>query len=175
MTEETSVNLNPDAGAPQQNQQFGLQRIYLKDASFEMPLGAAAFTQQWEPKINLDLNTKNVQLDEKLFEVTLSLTISATIGEEAKTAFLVEVHQAGIFVADGFDPQTLHQTLGIVCPNIIFPYAREAVDNLVTRGSFPALLLAPVNFEALYVQAMRQAAAKQQTQAQAAETEVPAE
>jgi len=166
MTEETSVNLNPHAEAPQQGQQFGLQRIYLKDASFEMPLGVGAFTQAWEPKINLDLNTKNVQVDEKHFEVTLSLTINATIGEEAKTAFLVEVHQAGIFVADGFDPQTLHQTLGIVCPNILFPYAREAVDNLVTRGSFPALMLAPVNFEALYMQAMQQAAARQQAQAE---------
>jgi preprotein translocase subunit SecB len=170
MTDEKTVNLNPDAtAAPAQGQQFGLQRIYLKDASFEMPLGAQAFTQAWEPKINLDLNTKNVQLDKNLFEVTLSLTVNATLGEEAKTAFLAEIHQAGIFLADGFDPKTLHQTLGVVCPNILFPYAREAIDNLVTRGSFPALLLSPVNFEALYVQAMRQAAA-QQAAKQGAET-----
>lgn len=169
MSEET-VNLNPGAAAgttPQQ--QFGVQRIYLKDASFETPLGAEAFTQEFQPKINLDLNTKNKRLDDKHFEVVLSLTVNAVFGEgdNERTAFLVEVQQAGIFVIEGFEPAQAHQTLGTVCPNILFPYAREAVDNFVTRGSFPALMLAPVNFDALYLSAMRQMAEQQQAQAQA--------
>jgi preprotein translocase subunit SecB len=168
MSEET-VNLSPGGAeaAPQQN--FGVQRIYLKDASFETPLGVEAFTQEFQPKINLDLNTKNKRLDDQHFEVVLSLTINAVFGDgdNAKTAFLVEVQQAGIFVLDGFEPAQAHQTLGTVCPNILFPYAREAVDSFVTRGSFPALMLAPVNFESLYVSAMRQMVEQQQAQADA--------
>ena len=164
---------NEQAAQQPKGPQFAVQRLYLKDSSLETPNSPQVFTKQWKPEVNLEMNTATNQLSEEHFEVVLTLTVTAK--NDGDTAFLVEVHQAGIFVADGFDPQTLHQTLGIVCPNIIFPYAREAVDNLVTRGSFPALLLAPVNFEALYVQAMRQAAAKQQSQAQAAETEAPAE
>lgn len=169
MSEETTVNLNPGAAAAEAQQNFGVQRIYLKDASFETPLGAEAFTFEFQPKINLDLNTKNKRLDDKHFEVVLSLTVNASFGEgeNEKTAFLVEVQQAGIFVIDGFEPAQAHQTLGTVCPNILFPYAREAVDNFVTRGSFPALMLAPVNFDALYLSAMRQMAEQQQTQEQA--------
>lgn len=170
MSEET-VNLNPGASAPEAQQQFGIQRVYLKDSSFETPLGAEAFLQEFQPKINLDLNTKNQRLDDKNFEVVLSLTVTAVFGEgdNARTAFLVEVQQAGIFIIDGFEPAQAHQMLGTVCPNILFPYAREAVDNFVTRGGFPALMLAPVNFDALYVSAMRQMAEQQAAQAQATE------
>lgn len=157
MAEETPSTGAADA---QSAQQFNLQRIYIKDVSFETPAGVEAFKQQWAPKVNLDLNTRNAKLEDDLFEVVLSLTITAKNGSNEDTVFLAEVQQGGIFHMTGFEPQALHQLLGTVCPNILFPYAREAVDNLVTKGSFPALMLAPVNFDALYQQAMQQAAAE---------------
>ena len=144
-------------GAQQQGQpQFALQRIYVKDLSFEAPLGYTAVQKQWNPKVQLDLNTTNTKIDEQNYEVVLTLTVTAKQDED--TAFLVEVQQAGIFGAAGFAQQQLHQILNMMCPNILFPYARETVDSLVLRGSFPPLMIAPVNFEALYQQAL----AKQQ-------------
>lgn len=144
-------------GAQKQGQpQFALQRIYVKDLSFEAPLGYTAFQKQWNPKVQLDLNTTNTKIDEQNYEVVLTLTVTAKQDED--TAFLVEVQQAGIFGAAGFAQQQLHQILNMMCPNILFPYARETVDSLVLRGSFPPLMIAPVNFEALYQQAL----AKQQ-------------
>lgn len=139
-------------GATADQPQFALQRIYIKDLSFEAPMGHEAFQKQWRPQVQMDLNTATNKIDEKNYEVVLRLTITAKQEEEA--AFLVEVQQGGIFACDGFDAQQLHQVLNIMCPNILFPYAREAVDNLVTKGSFPPLMIAPVNFEALYQQAL---------------------
>jgi preprotein translocase subunit SecB len=136
-------------------QQFGMQRIYVKDLSFETPQGAEAFKQQWKPAIKLDLNSSNKKLDDSNYEVVLSLTVTASLDD--KPAFLAEVHQAGLFVCKGMDQKQLHQVLGSVCPNILFPYARETIDNLVLKGSFPPLMLAPVNFDALYQQALEQA------------------
>ncbi len=135
-------------------QQFALQRIYVKDLSFEAPLGPEAFRQQWKPKVKLDLNTKNAKAEDNIYEVVLTLTITAH--QEDKTAFLIEVQQAGLFLCKGLEGDQLHQVLGSVCPNILFPYAREAVDNIVLKGSFPPLMIAPVNFDALYQQAMQQ-------------------
>jgi preprotein translocase subunit SecB len=140
------------AGAQAEQPQFALQRIYVKDLSFEAPQGHAAFQKQWRPQVQMDLNTATKKLDEKNYEVVLTLTITAK--QEDETAFLVEVQQAGIFGCDGFEPQQLHQVLNIMCPNILFPYARETVDTLVIKGSFPPLMVAPVNFEALYQQAL---------------------
>lgn len=137
-----------------QEQQFGLQRIYVKDVSFETPMGAAAFTKQWQPQIHMDLNTKNTQLDAQNHEVVLTLTITAKLEEE--TAFLIEVQQAGIFMCQGIDDESMKQVLGAVCPNILFPYARETVDSLVVKGSFPPLMLAPVNFDAMFMQAQQE-------------------
>lgn len=137
------------AGGAQQPQ-FALQRIYVKDLSFEAPTGAAAFKKQWNPKVHLDLNTSANRLDDEHFEVVLTLTVTARQDED--TAFLAEVQQAGIFACKGFEAEQLQQLQNIMCPTILFPYAREAVDSLVTRGSFPALMIAPVNFEALYKQ-----------------------
>lgn len=146
-------------------QQFALQRIYIKDVSFETPQGHEVFRQQWKPRVNLELNTKQTRIDDNNFEVVLTLSVTATL--EEKTAFLVEVQQAGIFFVSGIPDQQLRQVLATVCPNILFPYAREAIDNLVTRGSFPPLMLAPVNFDALYQQALKQAQ-EQEEQEQAA-------
>lgn len=148
------------AGANAEQPQFSLQRIYVKDLSFEAPMGHQAFQKQWRPQVQLDLNTATDKIDDKNHEVVLTLTITAKQDDEA--AFLIEVQQGGIFACDGFEPQQLHQVLNIMCPNILFPYAREAVDTVVTKGSFPPLMIAPVNFEALYQQAL----AKQQAENQ---------
>ena len=145
--------------AEQTQQQFSLQRIYVKDVSFETPQGPDVFRQQWKPRVNLEINTRQTRIDDNNFEVVLTLSVTAT--QDDKTAFLAEVQQAGIFFVAGMSEAQLRQALGTVCPNILFPYAREAIDNLVTRGSFPALMLAPVNFDALYQQALKQQAEEQ--------------
>ena len=144
----------------QTQQQFSLQRIYVKDVSFETPQGHEVFRQQWKPRVNLEMNTKQNRIDDNNYEVVLTLSVTAS--QEDKTAFLAEVQQAGIFFVAGIAEPQLRQVLSTACPNILFPYAREAIDNLVTRGSFPPLMLAPVNFDALYQQAV-----KQQAQAEA--------
>ena len=149
------------AGADQQQAegpQFALQRIYLKDSSFESPRSPAVFQSQWQPKINFDIKTRSNKVQDGVYEVVLVLTAEAQLDEQP--AFLVEVHQAGIFTAKDFSDEQLEQLLAVVCPNILFPYAREAIDALVTKGSFPALMLSPINFEALYAQ-QKQAAAQQ--------------
>ena len=151
---------NTEANAEQQGQ-FNIQKVYTRDISFEAPNSPKVFTEKWEPKNNLDLNTNASPIGENTYEVVLSLTVTAKLGET--TAYLCEIHQAGIFSIEGFSDTDLHTMLGSFCPNILFPYAREAVSDIVTRGGFPQLLLAPINFDALYEQHMQQA--------QAAETE----
>jgi preprotein translocase subunit SecB len=115
------------------------------------------FRKQWQPKVNVDLNTKSNPLDETgNFEVVLSITLTAKVDDE--TAFLVEVQQAGIFFISGFTDEQLRRVLGTAAPNILFPYARENIDSLVVKGGFPPVMLAPVNFDALFDQAMQQQA-----------------
>ena len=154
---------NPVAGNsaqnPDQNPQgpnFALQRLYLKDASFESPNSPGTFQGKWTPRITFDIKSRSTKLQDDVYEVVLVLTIEAK--QDENTAFLVEVQQGGIFVCRGFDNQQLEQVLSTVCPNIMFPYAREAVDALVIKGSFPPLMLAPVNFDALYQQRKQQQA-----------------
>jgi preprotein translocase subunit SecB len=130
----------------------------LKDLSFETPLGAAAFQKQWQPKVNQDLNTKSTKLEDDLYEVALRLTMTVTHEEE--TIYLIEVQQAGLFVIHGLDPQQTAHVINTTCPSILFPYAREAIDNVLTKGSFPALMLPPINFDALFATALQQAEAK---------------
>ena len=144
--------------------QFALQRVYIKDSSFEAPNTPTIFQEQWKPEVTMDLNTSHTALGEGQFEVVLQLTLTAKIGE--KTAYIVEVQQAGIFVVRNFDENRQGQMLGAYCPNVLFPYARESVDTLVTKGSFPPLMLAPVNFDAIYQQAL-----ERRRQEQAGETE----
>lgn len=146
----------------QTSPQFAVQRIYLKDVSFETPMGAEVFKQAWEPSVQLDMNTKVNALGNNHFEVVLSLTVTASLKEE-KVGFLAEIQQAGIFLCEGFSNEQLQQIHSVNCPDILFPYAREALDGLVVKGSFPALMLAPVNFEALYRQALEQQQEQQQT------------
>jgi preprotein translocase subunit SecB len=134
--------------------EFDIQRIYTKDISFEAPETPHTFVQEWKPTVSLNLETKSNRIQDNLHEVILSITATVNTGD--KTAFLIEVHQAGVFMIKGFPDDQLHQMLGSFCPNILFPYAREVVSDLVVRGGFPQLILAPVNFDALYHQHMEQ-------------------
>ncbi|MBD3639854.1 MAG: protein-export chaperone SecB [Marinobacter sp.] len=142
------------AGNENQNQpQFALQRIYVKDLSFESPNAPLVFQEQWKPQVNLDLNTSHSKVSDNQYEVVLSLTVTTKIGE--KVAYIVEIQQAGVFLVQGIEGAQLGQMLGAYCPTILFPYARESIDNVVAKGSFPALMLAPVNFDAIYAQALK--------------------
>ena len=133
---------------------FEIHRIYLKDSSFEAPNTPHTFAEEWKPEVQLNLETKSNKLQDNQHEVVLSIT--ANVMSNGKAAFLVEVHQAGIFLITNLPQDQLHHTLGSFCPNILFPYAREAISDLVVRGGFPQLLLAPVNFDALYNQHMEE-------------------
>ncbi len=128
---------------------FQIQRVYTKDVSFEAPNAPQVFQKEWEPEVKLDLDTASSQLADGIFEVVLRVTVTATVGED--TAFLCEVQQAGIFTIAGIEGTQMAHCLGAYCPNILFPYARECVSGLVSRGTFPQLNLAPVNFDALFM------------------------
>ena len=157
---------NQNAAAEQQEgAQFNIQRIFTKDVSFETPNSPAIFQKEWTPEIKLDMDTRSNKLDENVYEVVLALTVTATIGEE--TAFLCEIQQAGIFSIAELEELQMAHMLGAYCPNILFPYAREAVAGLVNRGTFPQLNLAPVNFDALFSQYMQQRAAQAEQTADA--------
>ncbi len=134
--------------------QFQIQRVYTKDVSFEAPNAPQVFQKEWEPEVKLDLDTASSQLADEVYEVVLRVTVTATVGEE--TAFLCEVQQAGIFTISGIDGTQMAHCLGAYCPNILFPYARECVTSLVSRGTFPQLNLAPVNFDALFMNYLQQ-------------------
>ncbi len=159
-------NQTPEApaGAQQQEAQFNLQRIYAKDISFETPNSPAIFQKPWKPEVKLDIDTRTVELDKNLYEVILSLTVTATL--DGQTAFLCEVQQAGIFAIGEMPDANKAHTLGSFCPNMLFPYAREAVSNLVNRGTFPALNLAPVNFDAIFAAYMQKRQQEQQSNQQ---------
>ncbi|QLK87587.1 protein-export chaperone SecB [Arsenophonus endosymbiont of Aphis craccivora] len=133
---------------------FQIQRIYTKDISFETPSAPNIFQQEWQPEVKLDLDTSSSELAEHVYEVILRVTVTASVAEE--TAFLCEVQQAGIFSIDGIEESQRAHCLGAYCPNILLPYARECITNLVSRGTFPQLNLAPVNFDALFMNYLQQ-------------------
>ncbi len=144
----------------EQAPQFAIQRIYTKDVSFETPNSPAIFQKDWKPEIKLDLDTRSNKLADDTYEVILAVTVTATV--EGQTAFLAEVQQAGIFTIGNLPEAQLAHTIGAFCPSTLFPYAREAVSNLVNRGSFPQFNLAPVNFEALFASYVQQRATEEQ-------------
>jgi len=146
----------------EENQEFSIQKIYLKDISFESPNSPQAFTagNDWQPQINVQINSSHNVIAENVYEVVLTVTVTAT--HDDKTAFLAEVKQAGIFMITGFTDDNLGGMLGAYCPETLFPYVRESISTLITNGGFPPLLLSPVNFNALYTQQLQQ-----QSQAQA--------
>ncbi|MEY1662931.1 protein-export chaperone SecB [Isoalcanivorax beigongshangi] len=133
---------------------FHLQRFYVKDLSYEVPGAPEVFLTPVQPRVNLQLNTEARALGDSGsdFEVVLSVTVTAE-NEDGKVLYLAEVVQAGIFTLVGFEGEERDHLLGAYCPNLLFPYAREAVSDLVNRGSFPQLLLQPINFDALYADA----------------------
>ncbi len=141
----------------EQNQggQFGLERLFVKDLSFEVP-SSKVFLGEWKPEMDVQLNTETTRLDDTHYEVSVTVTVTAK--NDNATAFVAEVKQAGIFLITGVPEAQLTQLVGAYCPNILFPYVRETISDLVNRGSFPQLLLAPVNFDALFAQAQQQRA-----------------
>ncbi|MFT7053951.1 MAG: preprotein translocase subunit SecB [Psychromonas sp.] len=132
--------------------EFNIQRVYIKDISFECPTSPTIFKKEWAPEVSMDIDTKSQKLEDNVFEVVLTLTTTAKVGEDV--AFLCEVQQAGIFSVGNLEGEQMAHCLNAFCPNILFPYARETVSSLVTRGTFPQLNLAPVNFDALFQQAV---------------------
>ncbi len=155
MAEQENRQLNGE-GSEAASGQFGLQKIYVKDISFEIPNSPMIFQQEWVPTVNMDIANSATKIGENLFEALLSVTVTVT--SEEKTMYLIEAKQAGIFHIAGIATDAVNKMLATTCPNILFPFVREIVADLVTRGGFPQLLLAPVNFEALYLQKMQQQA-----------------
>lgn len=151
----------PEA-APKENESeqaaqagFAIEKLYVKDASIEVPNAPQIFTDRTAPQVNVELGNSAAKLDDGVFEVSIKVTVTAKI--EENTAFLVEVTQAGIFGIRGIPDENLEMVLAITCPNILFPYAREAVSDMVTRAGFMPILLNPINFEALYAQQQTEA------------------
>lgn len=148
--------------AAQNQQQFILQKIYVKDISFETPNSPEAFTQKWEPEVNIELNSNGKPIADNMHEVVLGVTVTVKLHDTV--AYLAEIHQAGIFTIAGYTQADRELMLGSYCPNILFPYAREVISDLVMRGGFPQLLLAPVNFDALYQEHLKKREAAQQAE-----------
>ena len=142
------------AGNESAKPEFLIHKIYIEDSSFESPHTPDMFNSKWEPEINLDLNSRSRDMSDDAFEVVLTLTLKATNGD--KNAFLVEIQQAGIFTIKNFPDAEQKHLLGSVCPGVLFPYAREVISDLVVKGGFPALYLTPINFDALYMQHVKQ-------------------
>lgn len=164
MAKEESKKQPANQEAQQLEQQFIIERIYIKDLSFEAPNSPSVFTQEWEPDTNLNLTTQVNPLSDDHYEVELHVSVSVK-DKEGKTAFLVEVVQAGAFLIKGYPQEQLEHLLASYCPSNLFPYAREVIANLVSKGSFPEMHLSPINFDALYAQRL------QEEEAQAEEPE----
>ena len=151
----------PAADAPE-GATFTVEKIYLKDVSFEAPGAPQVFNESGQPNLQMNLSQKVQRLTDRGFEVVLGVTLTCTVGE--KTAYLAEVQQAGVFGLSGFDEQALDMMLGTHCPNALYPYARQAIADLIQGGGFPPFLLQPINFETLYAEGLRQRAQQQAQQ-----------
>jgi preprotein translocase subunit SecB len=155
MTDQITAPDGADTNAPSQAQ-FTVEKIYVKDVSFEAPNTPQVFNEQGQPQLNMNLNQKVGRLDGGLFEVILGVTLTCTLND--KTVYLAEVEQAGIFGLAGFDDRTLDMMLGTYCPNVLFPYVRQSISDLITNGGFPPFYMQPINFEALYAEGLRRRA-----------------
>ncbi|NOQ81976.1 MAG: protein-export chaperone SecB [Methylophaga sp.] len=138
-----------NASTEEQQARFVIQKIYTKDISFETPNTPEIFREEWKPEIDLQLGNEYKRIDEDNHEITLTVTVTAKVGD--KVAFLAEVKQAGIFSLTGYSDQEMGPLVGSYCPNTVFPFAREVISDVVIKGGFPQLVLAPVNFDALYM------------------------
>lgn len=141
-TPETVENSSEEAQG-----EFTIQRVYLKDLSFEAPNSPAAFLEEWKPEVNMDLHTDAPSLDDDNYDVCLTVTVTVKLGD--KVAFLVEAKQAAIFTIKGLPEEQMRHTLGAYCPSILYPYAREVISDAIVRGGFPPLYLQHVNFDML--------------------------
>ncbi|MEW5011885.1 MAG: protein-export chaperone SecB [Cycloclasticus sp.] len=146
-TESTTAPAAPE-------KQFAIQKLFIKDLSFESPNSPIAFTEKWEPTVDINLSSSANKAPQDLFEVAITVTI--TVKNNDKTAYLVEATQVGMFGVKGFPDQEMGPLLGSFCPSVLFPYLREVVSDVVTKGGFPPMLLNPVNFDALYAQHLQQ-------------------
>ncbi len=151
-------------------QQLEILKIYLKDVSLETPHAPQIFNEQGAPEINVQLSNNSSPVAENIYEVILTLTVTAKV--EEKTAYLVEVHQAGVFTIRGLSNEQSGPVLGAFCPNTLFPFARETVASLIGKSGFPPLLLNPVNFDVLYKQRLQQVQQEQQRSQQSPQTEI---
>ena len=160
MSDEILNGAAPLADAQPQGATFTVEKLYVKDLSFEAPNAPQVFNEQGQPDLQMKLNQKVTRLAENAFEVSLGITITCTLN--GKTAYLAEVEQAGVFGLGGFEDHILDAMLGTQCPNILFPYVRQTVSDLIQAGGFPPFLLQPINFDALYGESLRQRAAQLQ-------------
>jgi preprotein translocase subunit SecB len=143
---------------------ISIAKIYVKDFSFESPQSPKIFRAgEWSPQTSLNLRSSHNALDNNLHEVVLTITVDAKEGD--KTVFLIELHQAGLFEAVGYNDEELGAIVGSFCPNLLFPYARESIASIVQKGGFPEFVLHPINFDALYAQSQQQRAAAAAAQA----------
>lgn len=166
MSEE---NVNGNAASAETNgPAFTVEKIYVKDVSFEVPGGPAIFNEQAQPQLQMNLNQSVQRLNENAFEVVLGITLTCSANE--KTLYVAEVKQAGVFGLVGFDAQTLDAMLGTHCPNVLYPYTRQLISDLIQAGGFPPFYLQPINFDALYAEGLRQRAQQQQSGLADAET-----
>lgn len=149
MTDTNNAAEIPATENPAANAQFAMKKLYVKDLSFEVPNAPDIFTNEYKPQIQMEMNSKSRSTGNDEFEV--DLTVSLTAKQDDQTVFVVEVQQAGIFEIKGIDEINMRHTLSAYCPTILFPYVRETVSNLVSRGGFPSLLLTPVNFDQLFL------------------------
>ncbi len=154
----------------QQQPVFIIEKIYVKDLSLEIPHAPHIFLEREAPEINLQLGTQDIVVEGEIHEVTLTATVTARLKEKDKVMFLVEAHQAGIFRIRDVPGNDIEAVLGVLCPNILFPYLRETISDVVTRAGFPPVILNPVNFEAVYQQKKQQEQADSKT-GQAADAE----
>ena len=145
--------------SPQSQATFQIDKIYVKDMSLEIPHSPKIFLEQVQPQLEVQINTSADNFAEGYYEVTVTATVTAKVGE--RTLFLAEAEQAGIFQLRGVKPEDLGPLLGIACPAQIYPYLRETVSDMINRGGFPPVILAPINFEALYLQQQQNAAPTQ--------------
>jgi preprotein translocase subunit SecB len=159
MSAQDTTNGNGADAAPT-GPSFTVEKLYIKDVSFEAPGTPQVFNEAGQPQLQMNLNQNVQRLSDDAFEVVLGVTLTCTVGD--KTAYLAEVQQAGVFGLSGFDATTLEVMLGTHCPNTLYPYVRQTVSDLITAGGFPPFLLQPINFEALYAEGIRQRAAQAQ-------------
>ena len=155
--------MSEEAVSEQKQPLFNIEKLYVKDLSLESPNSPSIFLERENPNIDLQLNTQSHLMEEGLYEVTVTVTVTSKLPEKDKVMFLIEAKQAGIFQVRNLPPDELESVLAIVCPNILYPYLREVVSNMAIHAGFAPVLLNPINFEALYQQQKQQ-----QAQAQAA-------